>query len=247
MNKSISLALISTFTLISNFCHSQINDLESLNKCLIKIQVNKTGSLKIDSSGLIEEDYSLGTGFYVSSDGLFVTAAHVIKRRNIKAAAAIVCYDNNSLDNFVPLVIFEDAKNDIAVLQNVAFTGFGKKNPFFINLQNLSSNSEKVGTKVYAFGYPNELQRTFKICAFSFGKILSVNDNLDGYKKLPERSNVSLADCVVISGFSGGIVTDFVYKPVGLILGSIQEKNKWTTYFKSLSTVSKILNTNGIQ
>jgi|WetSurMetagenome_2_1015567.scaffolds.fasta_scaffold00376_8 S1-C subfamily serine protease len=246
MNKVFLFILVVSFILISNYNYSQISNLESLNRCLVKIQVNKTEGITIDSSGIIEEDYSLGTGFYISADGLFLTAAHVIKKRNIHTTAAISCYDYNSNDNFVPIIVFEDIKNDIAILQNVTYTGFGKSNTFYMNLNSLSNSINKIGSKIYAFGYPNELQKTLKVCAFSIGTILSINYNLDGFKKLPERANVSLADCVVISGFSGGIVTDFSYKPLGLILGSVIEKNKRITYFKSLDQVIKILKANGI-
>ena len=89
MNKFI--ICLSVFILSNIPLFSQVNSLEKLNKCLIKIQVNNTSELLLDSTGIIEEDYSLGTGFYISSDGLFLTAAHVIKGRNKNEEAEQNC------------------------------------------------------------------------------------------------------------------------------------------------------------
>lgn len=240
MNKVLVLLLV--LFLFQTLLFSQTNSLEDLDKCLIKIQVNNTNELILDSTGIIEEDYSLGTGFYISSDGLFLTAAHVIKDRNKDEEGSISCYDNNQKNNnFVPIIIFEDIEKDIALLQNVAFTSFGKQNKFYINIENYKTEQNIVDLAIYSFGYPNELHAYNKISSYSVGKVLEINKNLQGYKKLPDRKNVSLATTVVLSGCSGGIITDFSYSPIGLILGSILENNTRKTYYKSLYDVRKIL------
>ena len=221
---------------------SQIKSLESLPKCLIRIQVNNTNKLLLDSTGIIEEDYSLGTGFYISEDGLFLTAAHVIKDRNKDNEGSISCYDSNSENpHFVPIVIFEDTKTDIALLQNVNYTNYGKRNKYYFDLKNYNKEANKVNLNIYSFGFPNEFQGYDKITSFSVGKVLEINTDLEGFKKLPERRNVSLSNTVVLAGCSGGIITDFSFNPIGLILGSILQKNKRTTYFKSIYDVKSVL------
>jgi len=222
-------------------------DISYIEKCLIKIQVNKTGILSVDTTGLIAEDYSLGTGIYISSDGLIITAAHVIEKRNRNLAGTISCKDNISKENFVPIVIYEDSKNDIAILQNVKYTNYGSKNDYFIDINNIDKQLLIKNNDVIAFGYPNELHGYDKIGSFSVGKIISPNTNLEGYEKIKSRSNVSLADCVVLSGCSGGIITSNSFLPIGIILGSVIDKNKRVTYFKSFGLVKKILSENGIE
>ncbi len=238
MNKIFSFL---TLVFLSCQLFSQINSLSDLSRCLIKIQVNNTGEFTIDSTGIIEEDYSLGTGFYISGDGLFLTAAHVIKDRKKEKSGSISCYEIAPNSNFVPIVIFEDIETDIALLQNIDYTRYGKSNQYFINIDDINKELNKTNLGVYSFGFPNGLQAYNRIASFSIGKVLSTNKNLQGYKKLLDRRNVSLANTTVLSGCSGGIITDTLFNPIGLILGSILENNTRTTYYKSMYDVKKIL------
>jgi len=239
MNKIWTLIALAEIFSGQVFC--QTSDLESLVKCLIRIKVNKTEIHINDSTEILEEDYSQGTGIYISETGLFITAEHIIRNRNKKSPSPIGCTDNIIEESFGATIIYEDYENDVALLQNPVYTEYHKVNKYFINLNNCSELPTKVGTKIYSFGYPNELRKLNKIYAFSMGKIISKNTDLEGHEVLPYRANVSIADCSVVSGFSGGIITDYDYKPIGLILGSIIEKNRRLTYFKSLAQIKKIM------
>ena len=239
MNKFFFFSIF--FLLLTNCLFCQVTDLNYLEKCLIRIQVYNTNSFEVDSAGLIEGDYSLGSGFYISNDGLFITAAHVIKKRNKDNPAAIKCYDYSSVAGFTVRVIFEDEYSDIALLQNEKYTNFGETNKYFISMHNNINPKVKKGNEVFAFGYPNSLQGYNRICAFTSGIILQSNTNLNGYKKEKSRANVAIANCEVISGFSGGIITEKNFSPLGIILGSIVD-NKRSTYFRTVANIIKTLN-----
>lgn len=239
MNKKLSVLLF--FVIPIQHLYSQNINLQDISKCLVKIQVNNTSELLIDSTGIIEEDYSLGTGFYISSDGLFLTAAHVLKDRNKDEDGNISCYENTPNSNFVPIIIFEDYENDIALLQNVSYTNHDSSCEHYIDIMKFNKDLNKKKNEVFSFGFPNDFHGYNRITSFSFGNVLATDINLQGYKKLPERKNVSLANCVVLSGCSGGLITDSLFRPVGLILGSILENNTRKTYYKSISDIKELI------
>lgn len=84
---------------------------------------------------------SQGSGFFISNNGLVVTNQHVVdgfKFLNIKT---------NSNKKFVAKVLFQNKRNDIAILSPID----NYKTPFWFNL---NKNKPEIGTELSVIGYP---------------------------------------------------------------------------------------------
>lgn len=208
-------------------------------KSIVKIQVDESGELDVDANGIVQSDYSLGSGFYISENGLFLTAAHVIAKRTNNISNPISCFDLDRGETFGPDIIFEDKNSDIALLQNPMYTG-REKNNYYIDIFSKASNI-KEGMSCYSIGFPNEVHGYNKIMSISFGKILGIDKNLRGYNKLPYRKKVVISSCEVVSGFSGGIMIDSAFLPIGMILGSIEQKGEKQSFVRRISDIRRVV------
>jgi hypothetical protein len=139
--------------------------LDHIVNSLIKIKTINSDALLPDQNGVIESDYSYGTGFYISKDGLFLTAQHVIKRRSKFNSDPITCLDMNNSKPFGPIIEFEDEKNDIALLRNPNPVEY--KN--YISIDESISKIKK-GLGCYCIGFPQEVQNMYKIGNYSATK-----------------------------------------------------------------------------
>jgi S1-C subfamily serine protease len=209
--------------------------LDHVINSLIKIKTINSDALLPDQNGVIESDYSYGTGFYISKSGLFLTAQHVIKNRSKFNSDPITCLDMNNSKAFGPIIEFEDEKNDIALLRNPNPVEYEN----YIDINNI--NEIKKGLGCYCIGFPQEVQNFYKMVSLSHGKIQYILKNLKGYNKLPYRKKVFITSCDVVSGFSGGIVIDEYFQPLGLIVGSIENRNALSCYAKRINEIQKII------
>ena len=210
--------------------------LGDLFKSIVKIRIDTTQKLSVDSAGLVEFKTNYATGFYVTEYGLILTAAHAMEKQSKLQSDSIICTELVSLDEFAAIPLIIDTKNDLALLLRPR----GNKINHFINISNLKINDAK--TDCYCIGVPNELHKSNKIFAISYGKILSFSKNLRGSNKMPYRKNLIFTNCEVISGFSGGLILDANLSPIGLILGALEEKRKTFCFGKSFKYVRKLVN-----
>jgi S1-C subfamily serine protease/Flp pilus assembly protein TadD len=133
----------------------------------------------------------LGSGFYVSDDGLLVTNYHVVRGAEF---ADILRADNTTL--YVEGIVAEDRDADLALLK-VNVTGVQP-------LQLGQDAPPKIGTKVYAIGNPEGLTNTL-----SEGLISGVRSDKGGRLRAIQTS------AAISHGSSGGpLVT-----PDGVVVG----------------------------
>ena len=235
--------IFSFLVFVSNNCISQ--DLFSIAKSMVKIQVNTATEVEIDSAGIVSDRYSKGSGFYISDKGLILTAAHVISKRNKSRSSSLTCYDNISNKAFSVNIIYENLDLDIAILENTEFTNFKNRNRRLKNFVNISKYSKIKPTKnkVLALGFPSGLNNDrHNLFSFSTGEILKFNTSIIGYGKIKSRKDVIVTTSVVHAGFSGGVLLDSNFIPLGLILGSIvDDKQNDRCYAKSFERIFRDL------
>lgn len=149
----------------------------------------------LDEDGTL---YAAGTGFFISSDGYALTAAHVIKN----AASVDVELDNGSV--FHSVKIFSSAAaEDIALLKLPATP----KECAYIPL---AEAPPACGAALYAIGYP---LKTTKIMT-------------DGMVSAPEASingsETMLMTASLVNGMSGGPIVDAYGCAVGIASGTLR-------------------------
>ena len=239
MNKAVSIMIFIALTALLSLTSEAKSEysLEHITKSLVKIKVSNSDALLPDRSGIIESDYSYGTGFYISKDGLILTAKHVLDKRSKFNSDPITCLDMNNNQPFGPIIVFEDKNSDVALLRNPR----SGKIKYFIDIFDDASKLKK-GLECYCIGFPNEVQNLYKIVSFSLGEIEFIGKNLPGHEKLPYRKKVIVSSCDVVSGFSGGIIIDKYFLPIGLILGSIESNEGTVCFARRINQLRQILN-----
>lgn len=133
----------------------------------------------------------MGSGFFVSSDGLLVTNYHVIQGADF---ATVLLFDGTTL--FVDGVGASDEQNDLALLKVN-----GSELPF---LTLSETGVPIVGTKVYAIGNPKGLTNTF-----SEGVVSGLRESADGRLIIQTTAAIS-------PGSSGGPLLTAVGQVVGV-------------------------------
>jgi len=83
-----------------------------------------------------------GSGFFISEDGLFVTAYHVIEQ------AETIILRKIDGESCWATVLIEDPLNDIAILSAIG----GQKESYWLSLEN--SHKSSIGDKITVLGYP---------------------------------------------------------------------------------------------
>ena len=246
--KMIAKSFLGVFVIVlTPFLLNAKNSLEYILKSMVRIQVVTTEELNVEVDGTIQKKFSYGSGFYISKSGLILTAAHVINKASKLCKSPLQGYDFNTNRLSGLTIVFIDYTTDIALLQNEYYTSreHFNKNKFFINLNKKTSSIKKDMT-CFCIGFPNEIQKLDGICSLSFGKILSTSKNLPGYKKMMWRKNVLLSSCKVTSGFSGGLVVDSNFLPIGIIIGSHEKKNTSQSIIRKVKDIRKLLDENNI-
>jgi len=228
------------FFLLGNGDSSEPAYINATLRSMVKIQVNSTQRLEIDEAELIEKNYSYGSGFYISEDGLILTSTHVINKASRLQDTPIQCVELDSGKTYGLIVIFRDDDSDISLLQNVRYTDFNTKRKDFIHL-NASMNVLRDGVECFCLGVPNELHKYFGIYAISAGKVLRIAIDLAGADKVKSRKKALLTSCEVAAGFSGGLVVDLAFNPLGIILGAVDSKQKKESYARKISDVLSVL------
>jgi len=125
-------------------CLSQHTPLEFFCHILSKMQFSKILfflSLCLISSQAFSDSISTGTGFYISSDGYFVTNFHVIK------GAKDIAVQDRMNQIYRASIVQVDTDNDLAILRVE-----GKK---FTFLAVASSTGVQKGETVFTIGFPN--------------------------------------------------------------------------------------------
>lgn len=141
-----------------------------------------------------------GTGFFISSNGLFVTNNHVIK----DAKKITVRIHNNIYD---ATVVKSDGVNDLAILRVNGLT--------FHYLNLISSKDVKLGEKVFTIGYPNPQIQGFNP-KLTRGDINSLSGALDDAC----RFQIS---CPVQPGNSGGALVNEKGEVIGIVCGKLKD------------------------
>ncbi len=115
-----------------------------------------------------ENDNSLkliGTGFYVSNNGIFITAAHVLKdvvSEDGEQERAIVVFDFSNKNQYIIRNLLR------GIVKNQSDVGVGmcremehktSKKKLLNKILCLSKNSPKVGDKIFTYAYPNTVHR----------------------------------------------------------------------------------------
>lgn len=233
MNK---LKCFAYFLSVFTVCLNAQTNLDVISKSLVKFKVNKTEKLDIDSTSNVQFDFSYGSGFYISKNGLILTAYHVIEKMSPLNKSPISGYDLELNRSFGLTLVFVDKDNDIALLQNPYFTQRGKEKQFYINILNFHKDIN-YNAKCICIGFPNCIQEFGQIFALSIGSIINTQTDLDDYKKNKWKKNLIVSSNEVISGFSGGLAVDFKYTPIGMILASGFKQKKSQTYIKSFDII----------
>jgi len=141
-----------------------------------------------------------GTGFFVTSDGYFLTAYHVVRD-----ASKIQVWAGKGLSP--AKVIRIDSANDVALLK---VDGVG-----FEALMVQSSREVKVGQEIFTLGFPN-IQFQGMEAKYTQGNISS----LTGFADDPRLFQISTA---VQPGNSGGPLLNAEGQVVGLIVAKLDE------------------------
>jgi uncharacterized protein len=160
----------------------------------------------VDKSKENNEVKSTGTGFFINSQGYFLTSQHVIEgTKTVKILTG--------MGIFPAKVIHADSYNDIAILK-VEGHRFGY-------LLLVSSRGVKTGDKVYTVGFPNVGLQGFEP-KYTEGIISS----LSGAKDDPRYFQISTP---VQPGNSGGPLVNDMGEVVGIITARLSEANSLAT------------------
>lgn len=145
---------------------------------------------------------SSGSGFAVSKNGLIATNAHVIANANSISVSIVL---NDSVHNYKAVVVAEDKKNDLALIQieDNSFRPF-KELPYGFNQNELDK-----GENVFVLGYP--LITTMGEGIKLTNGIISSNS---GYQGDPNTYQISAP---VQPGNSGGPMFDSNGNVVGIV------------------------------
>ena len=166
-----------------------------------------------------EEDgkISLGSGFFVTHDGFFLTNYHVVKNR---AQLEILLYGQT----FTARCVDFDSGLDIALLKVDAE---GKPLPF---LQFSGRRIANLGEDVYAIGYPRPTMQGTSV-KVTKGVISSLRGAMDN----PHRYQI---DAAVQPGNSGGPLVD----SAGNVMGMVVSKFKNTEAMIETGTIAQNVN-----
>jgi len=151
-----------------------------------------------------------GSGFFVSSGGILVTAYHVIEEASFVTAKLYSGAYYNLKE-----VIGADKNLDIAVLQ------FDAQETPFVKIGD--SNKIKTGEKVFAIGSPMGLENSV-----SNGIISNPKSKLDGIELIQFSASIS-------SGSSGGGLFNTRGKVIGITIGSIDSSRKEEDFSQNLN------------
>jgi len=148
-----------------------------------------------------ESSISLGSGFFITSEGHFVSNYHVVEgAKSLKV--------NVGGDYYPAEVVKEDPKNDLAIIKVI-----GRRD--WVPIPVISSQPVDVGIQVGTMGYPQpELQGTTP--KFTKGDIAS----LSGIKDDPTRFQISVP---VQPGNSGGPLFDSSGNVIGVIVSRLND------------------------
>lgn len=143
---------------------------------------------------------TVGTGFFISSEGILVTDFHVIS-----TASSAVAIMSDGRKYSITSVLGYDSKKDIALLStaavNVPFASFGK--------------DVNVGDDIFVFGSPKGYTGTFsRGCVSAVNRVIPELDN--GIKYIQITAPVS-------TGNSGGPVLDNKGNVIGIVAMSHNE------------------------
>ena len=184
---------------------------------------------KMTVSGTVEvgaafgENDSRGTGFCVSSNGFFLTNAHVVigKQNNKYVLCDSVSVSGSRSNDFTEAeVVFLDADNDLALLK---IKGKRSCRPLTFALRD-----PETGDRVYAIGN-------------SRGEGLSLLDGIVGDANRPFRSTKAfLFNALVTHGCSGGPVFNDRAEICGITVGGV-ENSAGMNYAIPVSTIKSFI------
>lgn len=140
-----------------------------------------------------------GSGFFISDDGLFVTAAHVVE-----GASEVKIFAQNR--EYKARTLFADGSFDIAVLQVEGARGVG-------SLSVVPSGPVRMGDAVFTLGFP-QVQLQGAEAKFTDGSISS----LSGIGGDPKFFQISVP---VQPGNSGGPLLDASGNVVGIVVSRL--------------------------
>ena len=143
-----------------------------------------------------------GTGFVVSTDGLIITAHHVIEDGKF---VTVQFADNGSVETYKTKVLLDDINNDLTVLliDDRSFKTFDTI-PY-----NITPVEEEIGTDVFTLGYP---------LIESLGESIKLNDGIissnSGFLNDVQSYQVSIP---IYPGNSGGPLFDKSGNVIGIV------------------------------
>ena len=234
------ISIILTFLFLSLSCFSQSLSLERVNKL-------KAATVRVT----IENSNSIGTGFFISDDGLLLTCWHVIEPAIIRDAANnitgfkkifITINDTNKLEAGIPLEFFNDTNlyrkglaYDFSLL--VPSKKLTSKQTF-LRLGDFDSVNE--GQEVFTCGYPIGIEQKFITKGIVSTKYIDTTIAIKTpYSIIKYDRSQALMDITMNRGNSGGAVVllgktieddvvigiaDFIINPIGNLADSLIKK-----------------------
>ena len=225
------ISLLLTFLILSISCFSQSLSLERVKKL-------KAATVRVT----IENSNSIGTGFFISDDGLLLTCWHVIEPAIIRDAANnitgvrkifVTINDTNKLEFGIPLKFFNDSNlyrqglaYDFAVL--VPLKKLNTKQSF-LRLGDFNSVNE--GQEVITCGYPIGIEQKFISRGIISTKYIDTTITIiTPFSKTKYDRSQALMDITMNRGNSGGAIVllgetidsdvvigiaDFIINPIG--------------------------------
>jgi S1-C subfamily serine protease len=221
MNKKIITAIVIILCVTSGtfWKYSQTN-----KYTLQKLYQEKSSSV-VDVLASFSKDFknaSEGTGFFISPDGLLITASHIV----YKERAGLVPFVMVSLDEetFYDIVIKKvDLEHDIALLKATRKRAIGdsKVLPIFRALQLNCKDNSTAGDKVITIGNPGSFFIIMSEGIIASSRVQSSETDRDHliYKDL------IITTLVVYPGNSGGPIFNTAGEVIGVLtLGNEKEK-----------------------
>lgn len=163
---------------------------------------------------------SIGTGFFISPDGLLATNYHVVENSN---KLVIEMLRDGVSASYIAKVVQVDKANDLAVIKidDPSFTPLAKL-PYRIK----SSGLAEVGSSVFTLGFPFALMGMGKEVKFSDGKVSSktgYNQDINSYQ----------TTVPVQPGNSGGPLFDQNGQLIGIINAKFKQGDNVSYAIKS--------------
>ena len=133
------------------------NAFNNLIQSMVVVKADVSDEATIDEEGLVEEAVQLGSGFYITEDGLILTAFHNIRKAATRPYRRIFIrpYDQSTFIGAYIVEVFEDA--DLALLRDA------RMEPPELKYVDIFEEVEiNEGMSLYAMGFPADISDGYR-------------------------------------------------------------------------------------